>query len=154
MSADFFKSSASAFALRTAAGAIFRSIAWTLSGCSAVCTAITCSACVSLPNNLARSARNLIICRITGLLSFSFARLAFIFEASMIFLRSSRFVSESRTGLPVKLTIPISHLPSCPRSLAAAAAAAISFSLRPSSSPRESTSTAKSLVSAKTFLPN
>ena len=36
--------SASAFAFRAAAGAIFRSIAWTLSGCSAVCTAITCSA--------------------------------------------------------------------------------------------------------------
>ena len=126
-------------------------MACTLSGCSAVCTAITCSACVSLPNNFARSARSFTIFRSTGLLSLSLARLAFNNDASMIFLRSARLVSESSTGLPVKFTIPMSHLPSCPRSFAAAAAAAISFSLRPSSSSSDSTKTAKSFVSAKTF---
>ena len=154
MPADFLRSCASACAFRTAAGAIFRSMAWTLSGCSAVCTAITCSACVFLPNNLARSARSFTTFRMTGLLSFSFARLPFRRESCMIFLRRALLVRESKTGFPEKLTIPISHLPSWPRSFAAAAADAISFSLKPSSSSIVSTKTAKSFVSAKTFLEN
>ncbi len=115
---------------------------------------MTCSACVALPNNFARSARSFTIFSKTGLLSLSLDRFAFNSDASMIFLRSSRLVRESKTGFPVKFTIPISHLPSCPRSLAAAAAAAISFSLKPSSSSILSTKIAKSFVSAKTFFEN
>ena len=148
------KSAPSARAFRTAAGATWRSMLCTLSGCAAVCSWMTYSACEAAPNNLARSARSFANWRSTDLLSFWLSRFPLISEASMMRWRNWRFWSEASTGLPEKLTIPIIHLPISPRSAAALAAAAISFSLSPSNCARSSTTTARSLVSASTFFEN
>ena len=60
----------------------------------------------------------------------------------------SRSVSEARCGWPVGSTSVMSHLPSCPCSWAASAAAEISPAVRPSSCATSSTRSARSLVSA------
>ena len=75
-------------------------------------------------------------------------------DASMIRRRRSRSSSAASGGWPLVLRRAITYLPSRSCAAAASAAAAISFSERPASAARDSTTTAPAFTSFSTFWVN